>query len=40
MNVVLNHHVPYQVGNYVTQVNDIFSRKTLILGVKKYVYFI
>lgn len=38
MNVVLNHHIPYQVVNYMTQVNVLFSRITLILGVTKYVF--
>jgi hypothetical protein len=27
VNLVLNHHVPCQVGNYVTEVNDSFGFK-------------
>lgn len=38
MNVMLNHRVPYQVVNYMTQMNVLFSRITLILGDTKYVF--
>jgi len=39
VNMVLNHHVPYQVVNYMTQVNVFFfPRITVILGVTKYVF--